>query len=428
MLIDYDAATTSLSADGLLAAVEGFLTDNLVPGDRFNVVLSGGAVQWAADDWLTVGGGTIATAFDGLGTPSGFSNLTGLLAEALAFVDAVDGAGPVLLVTSSDQHGDAVVAGQLLADIEVLMPTPRPIHVADFSDRSLRTYEVDGQMYQGNAFLYESLAAQTGGRVATLDGTTPDVVLATLFAVDGHVEILDLHTTLDESGFCYDRFDIQSLTEGDAVLQVGRCQGAAPFRVEAGGTLDGVPFTQTLTRDGEDISFSDTTLVAFWTGQQLRAWEQEPWSESRVADIIALSLEQRVLSRYTAFFALEPELGGEVCGTCLDETEVVNTDIEDDTPEVASVAVTAFPNPFAGRVTIRVTLPQVTRAADVEVAIYDLMGRRVRTLPVASDGRLLTLVWDGTDAFGQPVASGVYVLVVTTPYGRHTLRLVVVRG
>jgi flagellar hook assembly protein FlgD len=64
----------------------------------------------------------------------------------------------------------------------------------------------------------------------------------------------------------------------------------------------------------------------------------------------------------------------------------------------------------------------------VEVAVTDVAGRRVRRLGAGSlpAGRH-TVRWDGRDATGRPVASGVYFLVLETEERRVTRKLVLVR-
>lgn len=65
-----------------------------------------------------------------------------------------------------------------------------------------------------------------------------------------------------------------------------------------------------------------------------------------------------------------------------------------------------YPNPFRDHTTIAY---EVDRPGPVTVTVYDLLGRRVRTLvderqPVG----VYQLAWDGRDTGGQPVASGTY--------------------
>jgi hypothetical protein len=77
-------------------------------------------------------------------------------------------------------------------------------------------------------------------------------------------------------------------------------------------------------------------------------------------------------------------------------------------PPTAGITHRSWPNPFNPQVTIAFRLPVATGA--VAVAVYDLEGRKVRTLPDArlTGGQGLT-AWDGRDDSGGEVASGVYV-------------------
>ena len=65
-----------------------------------------------------------------------------------------------------------------------------------------------------------------------------------------------------------------------------------------------------------------------------------------------------------------------------------------------------YPNPFRDHTTIAY---EVERPGPVTVTVYDLMGRRVRTLVDAMQpAGAYQVRWDGRDAAGQPVASGTY--------------------
>jgi hypothetical protein len=68
--------------------------------------------------------------------------------------------------------------------------------------------------------------------------------------------------------------------------------------------------------------------------------------------------------------------------------------------------VFVVPNPFTTSTRITFTLEQ---AAQVEVDIYDLRGRRIRSLPRSSFGAgPQAASWDGTDDSGQHAVAGVY--------------------
>ena len=85
----------------------------------------------------------------------------------------------------------------------------------------------------------------------------------------------------------------------------------------------------------------------------------------------------------------------------------------------------AAPNPLNPTTTIRFEL---VRDGHVELAIYDLEGRRVRTLAggflPAGEHRE---IWDGRDDAGQGVASGVYLVRLRGTDFAQARRVVLVR-
>ncbi|MEO1076948.1 MAG: T9SS type A sorting domain-containing protein, partial [Bacteroidota bacterium] len=97
------------------------------------------------------------------------------------------------------------------------------------------------------------------------------------------------------------------------------------------------------------------------------------------------------------------------------EAPVANEDDSAARPTAVRLSA-AYPNPFAETTTLRVDVPVATRA---EVAVFDLLGRRVAVL---HDG----LLAPGTHAVpwhAGSVPSGVYVVQVRTPDGTDALRL-----
>ena len=83
------------------------------------------------------------------------------------------------------------------------------------------------------------------------------------------------------------------------------------------------------------------------------------------------------------------------------------------------------PNPFNPSTAISMGLPA---AGHVTLTVYDIGGRRVRTLvdaPVPAGFRSVT--WDGRDSRGQMVASGVYFYRMTTEGYRQTRKMLLVK-
>ncbi|HOX24919.1 MAG TPA: FlgD immunoglobulin-like domain containing protein [Candidatus Krumholzibacteria bacterium] len=94
-------------------------------------------------------------------------------------------------------------------------------------------------------------------------------------------------------------------------------------------------------------------------------------------------------------------------------------------PVTDRLSLSARPNPANPRATIAYELPAAGR---VDLAIYDLRGRLVRTLVKAErPAGPSTAVWDGCDGAGRPCASGVYVHVLRTDAGTRRGKLTLVR-
>nr|MEE4266526.1 FlgD immunoglobulin-like domain containing protein [Candidatus Krumholzibacteria bacterium] len=87
----------------------------------------------------------------------------------------------------------------------------------------------------------------------------------------------------------------------------------------------------------------------------------------------------------------------------------------DDVPAADLLALSVLPNPFNPATTVSFDLP---RSGQVQLAVYNLAGRRVRLLADGSypSGRH-EVRWDGRDGRGLSVGSGVYLFRLETPSG-----------
>ncbi len=106
-------------------------------------------------------------------------------------------------------------------------------------------------------------------------------------------------------------------------------------------------------------------------------------------------------------------------------TDAVGTLLDDLLPREFSLGAN-FPNPFNPTTTIPVAVP---RTAEVSLKVYNLLGAEVHTLfqGTLRAGRYW-FVWNGANAHGRPVASGVYLLEFAAVTGvRLTGKMLLVR-
>jgi len=89
------------------------------------------------------------------------------------------------------------------------------------------------------------------------------------------------------------------------------------------------------------------------------------------------------------------------------------------------IAICAYPNPFNATTTLQFDIPN---AGDVELNIYDIAGRKIKTL---SDGHLdkgsHRIIWDGRSDEGRDLPTGVYLTSITFADQRKNIRLVLMK-
>jgi len=111
-----------------------------------------------------------------------------------------------------------------------------------------------------------------------------------------------------------------------------------------------------------------------------------------------------------------------------DASDTVSITLEQTGVEQGLVAGVAFirPNPFTTQATLQYTVP--VDGADVTISLYDIRGRRVRTLvDRRHPGGSYETVWNGRDATGRNVSSGVYFASVSIGEWSETRKIAYVR-
>ena len=98
----------------------------------------------------------------------------------------------------------------------------------------------------------------------------------------------------------------------------------------------------------------------------------------------------------------------------------------EDTHKQPGSGLVAFPNPFNPSVNVAF---RVDQTAVTSAHIYNSLGQEIRELqaPQSTEPGHYQLVWDGTGASGQVMASGRYFLRVAVGSDVHSFQLALVR-
>ena len=91
-----------------------------------------------------------------------------------------------------------------------------------------------------------------------------------------------------------------------------------------------------------------------------------------------------------------------------------------------SIPMSAYPNPFNPKTTIRFDLPEAARA---NLAVYNAQGQLTRQLlrDAFLEPRSREIEWDGRGTSGNPLPSGVYFCKLETEHFRKNLKIALLK-
>lgn len=436
LLFDYDAIKSNVSSEEVINSAKLMLHEQFNETDAFNLIFSGTTINRVSDSWLSADSTTIEDIFKNLGENpiAPYSSLPALLQNGIDFVISNGGDGNILLISNSDQLGDYRTANPLIVDLIGSMRPTFPIHIADFTNTNYSRYHFGNRSYNGNEYFYDNIAKQTKGVYRHIrSGISFSELLSLSFqSLTGLINSFDLHTTL-ANGFCYGRFSFlpvnNAISLNSPIVQVGRYNGAFPFMIQASGVYNSEVFSYSIEIPEINVTPSDSLLEEIWVGKYIKYLESQPQSNDIVSEIVELSINERVLSLYTAFLALEPSDTVKACFDCVDETRAVtNVELEEIKSDKDSL-LQAYPNPFNDRTLISINLPETIDSKEITLKIYNVMGQVVRTFEpdFALNRNSFQLNWDGRNENGQPIASGSYFFVMTTKVKRYSLKLLLLK-
>jgi hypothetical protein len=182
---------------------------------------------------------------------------------------------------------------------------------------------------------------------------------------------------------------------GSQVVQLGLYDNSGDIAVKLNAMMRGRPVQLSSQVYFESTPGGYSFVPRLWAQakidyllEQIAMYGEQPELKNQV---IELSLKFQILTPYTAFYS--------------DPTTRIEYNDVNQKPTRLTLEQN-YPNPFNPFTTMRYEIPG---DGTVWVRIYDISGRLIKELYHGEQkAGTYTLSWDGTDAMGRPVPSGIY--------------------
>ncbi|MBE2190276.1 MAG: T9SS type A sorting domain-containing protein [Desulfobulbaceae bacterium] len=354
-----------------------------------------------------------------------------LLNNAVSLLQTTDTTGSVVVFSNNDELGSLDIANTFIKLIMDKSKGKIPFYFLDHGSTSNKKYSINSVNYIGNEYLYINLSRATKGEYYNIWSNANSIGnLFSIFFNGVNTSYKDLnYYILTSDGFVYQTFEpYKSILSSKGMLSsLGKYVGGPDFIIRLTFMLDDKPHIKEV-KITDDVIIKSNALPQIWVGNHLKYLEAiaKP-NNSTVQDIIKISMDNRVLSLYTAFLALEPWmreilLGGD------DPDDPGLSDIDDEIEILNSeLGISAHPNPAMINTNLIFNSPLETNITSID--IYDLNGSVIRKLnvPTHSIKGEYIIFWDLLDDFGRPVPEGAYFVIVNVGLKSFSHKIIVVK-
>lgn len=438
-LFEFDESRSSYSTISLMNTIKSFILSNFTSRDSVNLIFSGDQIKRVKQSGWIGGDSVSINASFNLITQNmlqNYSNLQALISDGIDFVRSNGNTGVLWIVAGSSYFNLHTLANPALQSLGEQLKPSIPIHITDVSNWNVVYNYFNNRYNYGNDYFYENLSRMTGSSFTSYrQNSSLQTNIQTIHEqIRGTITSFDMITRI-ENGFCSNRYSSTSTLStyvgiDKTITQIGKFNGQFPFILEVAGIFRGQTVTAKVTVHDTSAIKLDNTLESIWAGNYITALEALPASNSNTKSIIDASVTNRVLSKYSAFLALEPNDSLKACLSCRDESKLVFVGDRSD-PLIPSndSLLFAYPNPFNPETRIRVRLPEGMTNRESSLKIFNILGQVVRTfdLSAVTSTTYTELTWNGTSDAGTTVSSGVYVAVLMTPVKRQSIKLIMTK-
>ncbi|MDZ7261366.1 MAG: T9SS type A sorting domain-containing protein [candidate division KSB1 bacterium] len=361
------------------------------------------------------------------------NTLPRMLRQAVKIFNDQKKAGEIWLLTNARSHSDPpATAMEIIGQSLNIAHYPLVFRIINNDAQYWPYLYINRQVYRGNDYLYENLARLSWGSYVKLREVPQydaldlmlDCIAPTATTVETDPE--------PSNGLSYSRFPLNRGRVNFPITmpyyEIGLFDGSDPFMLHFFGIVDRDLYSQdvTIARQSGDMGWP--TVATFWYARYVQNLLLEPQSYETIKYIEAISVNQRLLTPYSGFIIPGPD------GVCafqgLEHETTVVTEPAQEPPELPkTLALTAYPNPFNPETTISCELPGIQQLDEVTIKIFNCLGQTIQSFQLsgANLSSRVSVHWDGRDAQGQAVASGLYIVLVTAGQQTNCMKITLLR-
>lgn len=402
---------SNFDIDNILPELKQTILSEFNNTDYFNIMFSGMVTGVVSNEWISADAETVEATFANL-TSENFNNYTSLptlLIDGISFIQGIqkgENEGSIVLITSSNSHGDLDQANALIDNFVALTENKIAIHIIDLDNTSSNMHNIGNIWFKGNEYLYFHLSTQTVGEVSSLRNRSYfEMLNSTLPLMSGYFSAIDIYTTMN-SGFTFANYDLSS-TSGMVYLdkpykRIGKYTGELPLKVIASAqSPSGEYYNEEISITESDIVQTDSVSKTIWAGQYIRDMYSQDQTNMAISEIINRSIDDRILTNYTAMLALEPD-DEHIPYLDDDEEGYLGIDEENMLDSLNyDLNLENYPNPFNPTTTISYKL---NTDAHVNLSVFNTTGELVAVLSNENkDAGKHAIVFNGSS-----LASGIY--------------------
>jgi len=419
---------TNISYLSLIDEISTFIRNNLSLSDKFNFINSSTKeLSILSDTWLDVNEENfdkVDTWMNNISPNYGF-HIEKALDSAAQFFINTQSSGTVITYSSSDHLG-ASSNNSITYLANKFIQSKSTINCISFANLNYATYYIGGKNYLANEYFFKNLTGFTRGNYS-IAGTLNDITNQSKNILNNMLfSFQEGELTLSsQSALAYQKRDLTNIINGNIsnpiIVETGKLFGELPVQFKFSGIYGNNIITSNSKIANEFDSIGRFTPVfQLWKANEIKRLEAiDNNSKDHIWSIVDNSLESRVLSKYSAFLALEPWMTNYYNPY---EDDEVNTSIgEIELNDAINIEI--YPNPVESKSLIKIKTDLEFLTNQMEVVLLDYTGKIVKKLGLQNMN--IEFIFEPIDDDGNKIATGRYLLVLKSKYGTLTKNLII---